>query len=141
MIMDTVKATTATVTTITATAKTSDNATHNNGTLTFSSNSTGVCTINSTSGLVAFVNSGTCSIKASLGADTLYAAPADTTITFTINAAAVTVTSAAKTMTALDTIPTLTYTNGTNDADMPMPAISPRATSNCHSCCDRALSR
>ena len=62
------------------------------GVITFASSTPSVCSVNSSSGLVAFVTGGTCSITAQAGATTTYAASATTTFTLTISPATQTIT-------------------------------------------------
>jgi hypothetical protein len=68
--------------TITSTAS----AGNSNGTKSYSSSTTSVCTVNSSSGLVAFVSSGTCTISASITAADGFASANATAISFTITA-------------------------------------------------------
>ena len=53
------------------------------GTKSYTSATPGVCTVNSSSGLLAFVSSGTCSLTASITADSNYAAVTSVAINFT----------------------------------------------------------
>jgi len=57
------------------------------GAKTFTSSTTGVCTVNSSTGVVAFVGAGTCSITSSIAADATYAAATSAAITMTISRA------------------------------------------------------
>jgi hypothetical protein len=54
------------------------------GTTTYSSSTTSVCTINSSSGLVAFVSVGTCTIGASIAADSSYNPATASTVSFSV---------------------------------------------------------
>ncbi len=54
------------------------------GEKTFSSSTTGVCTIDSSSGLVAFISAGTCTIGASIASDGAYAIATASTISFSV---------------------------------------------------------
>jgi uncharacterized repeat protein (TIGR02543 family) len=62
------------------------------GAKTFTSSTTGVCTVNSSSGLVAFVAAGTCTISASIAADSTYASATSSSISFTTTLATQTIT-------------------------------------------------
>jgi outer membrane protein OmpA-like peptidoglycan-associated protein len=55
------------------------------GTITFASTSTGVCTVNSSTGLITFVTAGTCTVTADAAATTSYSDSGPTTFTLTIN--------------------------------------------------------
>ena len=55
------------------------------GTITFASTSTGVCTVNSSSGLITFVTAGTCTVTADAATTTSYLDSGTTTFTLTIN--------------------------------------------------------
>jgi len=55
------------------------------GQKTFTSSTTGVCTVGSTSGVVTFVDNGTCTIGASIASDGTYSSVSATPISFTIN--------------------------------------------------------
>ena len=57
------------------------------GTITFASTTTGVCTINSSSGLVTFVTAGTCDLTATAGATNTYSASPAASLTLTIGQA------------------------------------------------------
>jgi hypothetical protein len=54
------------------------------GTKTYSSSTTSVCTINSSTGVVAFVSVGTCTIGASIAADSSYDSATASTISFSV---------------------------------------------------------
>jgi len=60
------------------------NASAGTGTKTYSSSTTSVCTINSSSGLVAFVSVGTCTIGASIAADSSYNTATASTVSFSV---------------------------------------------------------
>jgi hypothetical protein len=60
------------------------------GSTSYASSTTGVCTINSGSGLVAFVSAGTCTITASITADATYASVNASSISFTTTRATLT---------------------------------------------------
>ncbi len=62
------------------------------GAKTFTSSTTSVCTVNSSTGVVAFVGAGTCSITSSIAEDATYAAATSSAITITISRATQTVT-------------------------------------------------
>jgi uncharacterized repeat protein (TIGR02543 family) len=62
------------------------------GTKSYASSTTGVCTVNSSTGLVAFVSAGTCSLTATISAGTTHDAATSTAITFTTTLATQTVT-------------------------------------------------
>ena len=68
--------------TITSTASAGDGS----GTKSYSSSTTSICTINSSTGLVAFVDAGTCTIAAEITAAGGYAAATAASISFTITA-------------------------------------------------------
>ena len=70
------------------------------GTKSYTSSSAGVCTVNSSSGLVAFVTAGTCTISASITADSSDAAATSASVSFTIIGAALTPTFGTSTATA-----------------------------------------
>gem|GEM_PF-1667311 len=55
------------------------------GQKTFTSSTTGVCTVGSTSGVVTFVDNGTCTIGASIASDGTYRSVSATPISFTVN--------------------------------------------------------
>lgn len=57
------------------------------GTKSYSSSTTGVCTVNASSGLVAFVAVGTCTIGASIASDGTYAVASAVAISFSVTAA------------------------------------------------------
>lgn len=79
-------AATATPPTITSTASAGT------GTKTYSSSTTSVCTINSSTGVVAFVTSGTCTLAASIAASTTHASATASSVSFTVSLATQTVT-------------------------------------------------
>ena len=54
------------------------------GTKTYSSSTTSVCTINSSTGVVAFVSVGTCTIGASIAADSSYDTATASTVSFSV---------------------------------------------------------
>ena len=54
------------------------------GTKTYSSSTTSVCTVNSSSGLVAFVSVGTCTIGASIAADSSYITATASAVSFSV---------------------------------------------------------
>lgn len=54
------------------------------GTKTYSSSTTSVCTINSSTGVVAFVSVGTCTIGASISADSSYNSATASTVSFSV---------------------------------------------------------
>jgi len=56
------------------------------GTKTYTSTTTSVCTVGSSSGVVAFVAAGTCTISASIAADSTFASATSSTISFSITA-------------------------------------------------------
>ena len=58
------------------------------GAITFSSSTTAVCTINSSTGVVIFVSVGTCTISASIAADSTYGTVASSSISFSTTLAA-----------------------------------------------------
>jgi hypothetical protein len=60
------------------------------GTKSYASSTDAVCTINSGSGLVAFVSAGTCTITATITADATYASVTSTSISFTTTRATLT---------------------------------------------------
>ena len=62
------------------------------GTKSYASSTTGVCTVNSSSGLVAFVSAGTCTLTATIAADSTYASVTSSSISFTTTLATQTVT-------------------------------------------------
>jgi hypothetical protein len=76
------------------------------GTKSYASSTAGVCTINSGSGLVAFVSNGTCTITATITADATYASVSSTSISFTT-------TLAIQSITRTSTSPTTPVVNGT----------------------------
>ena len=76
----------ATPPTLTATASAGS------GAKTFTSSTTGVCTVGSSSGVVAFVSVGTCTISASIAADSNYSTATSSSISFTTTLAPQTVT-------------------------------------------------
>jgi len=78
----------ATPPTITSTANLGDVS----GTKSYSSSTTGVCTVNSSSGLVTFVGSGTCTIAAAITAGGGFASANASAISFTITATSRTLT-------------------------------------------------
>ncbi len=80
-----------------------------NGTITFTSTTTSVCTINAATGVVTTVAAGTCNLTAAAGAIGNYAASSTTPFTLTINQApALTVTAQSQ---------TLTYSGGSAPTD------------------------
>jgi hypothetical protein len=62
------------------------------GTITYTSETTGVCTINSSSGVVTFTGLGTCTIGASIASDGTYSAATATSISFQVTSVARTLT-------------------------------------------------
>jgi outer membrane protein OmpA-like peptidoglycan-associated protein len=62
------------------------------GTKSYSSSTTGVCTVNSSSGLVAFVSTGTCTLGAAISAGGGFNSASASTVSFSITAAARTLT-------------------------------------------------
>lgn len=105
----------ATPPTMSATASAADST----GTKSFSSLTTGVCTINSSSGVVVFVATGTCTISSAITASGGYAAATATSRSFSVTAAVATTTTTTATTittttsTTTTTIPTTTTTTTT----------------------------
>ncbi len=97
----------------------SNNSSAPGGTTTFSTNAASICTIDSATGVVTFVDAGTCSIGASITADGANAGATATAVTFTITAASRTLTLAghAATYVRNDTPPTMTATPSTGAGD------------------------
>ena len=62
------------------------------GAKTFTSSTLSICTVDSSSGLVAFVAAGTCTISASIAADSTYASATSSSISFTTTLASQTIT-------------------------------------------------
>jgi len=56
------------------------------GTKSYTSSTTGVCTVNSSTGIVTFVSAGTCTIGSTIAANGSYAAATATSVSFTITA-------------------------------------------------------
>jgi hypothetical protein len=81
---------TSTYTMITTPPTLTSTASAGSGTKSYASSTDAVCTINSESGLVAFVSAGTCTITATITADATYASATSTSISFTTTRATLT---------------------------------------------------
>jgi hypothetical protein len=116
--------TTATPPTITSTASLGNTT----GTKSYSSSTTGVCTINSSTGLVSFVSAGTCTIGAAITAGGIYNSANASTISFTLTAPApATTTTTTPEPTTTTTVPPTTSTTAppTTTTTAPPSAGSP----------------
>jgi len=101
------------------------------GTKTFTSSTTGICTINSSSGLVAFVDPGTCTISSAITASGGYAAATATSRSFSVTAVAVTTTTTSTTTTTIPiaTATTISTTTATTATTTTIPIATATTTS------------
>ena len=78
------------------------------GTKSYSSSTSGVCTVNSSTGVVTFVATGTCTITASISSGTTYASATSSSISFTVSPSTYAITLGTITRVAGDTTSTIT---------------------------------
>lgn len=94
---------TATPPTMSATASVGNSS----GTKSYSSSTTGICTINSSSGVVSFVDTGTCTIESAITASGGYTSATATSRSFSVTAVVVTTTTTSATTTTSTTTTTI----------------------------------
>jgi hypothetical protein len=88
------------------------------GSKSYTSSTTGVCTIDTSSGVVAFVSAGTCTISAAIASDGTYEASTSSSISFSVT----------KTPTSLALFTNMNKTLGDPSFTLTQPSVSPSIT-------------